>query len=486
MRRVFVRLAFAFLWLLCSVEHAAACTCVNSPSPCDSLQTTPVVFVGLVRSIEEESVEINRFGQTVKVRTGLTAHFIVEEALKGIGNAEADVVTGGGGGDCGYNFKAGERYLVYAYKNEQEALGSSMSRTVVGGGGSPQKADALSTNICSRTQPLSRAQDDVELLRALVKGNPQTRLFGSIHEYVSRLGDFERDAQYKPKAGLTVKAEGPAGFHEAVTDSDGRYRLEGLKPGKYKVKLTLPPTFGMRYSFHQSVFDVEVTQGCWAADVDFTVMVDGHIRGRIFDAQGKPVGEQVQVTIVPYESAGAGAVESRHEYTDKQGRYDFDGVPPGRYLLGINIADVPNKVTPYSKLYHPSGNTPTRANVITVGEGQKLDGFDFHLPPPLAEHKITGTAYLQDGKPAAGATLELYDLERPEKSVWGVNVETDAQGRFTVNAFKGRRYQLRAYLDEDYFAGKGLQSEAVEVDTNLPASPIKLILNRPGIFRHQL
>ena len=487
MRGVLVQLTVAFLLLLCLSENTAACTCVDSPSPWASFQATPVVFVGLVRSIEEETAEINRFGNIEKVRTALTAHFVVEEGLKGISNQEVDVVTGGGGGDCGYHFKSGERYLVYAYGTEREALSSSMSRTVIGGRSSSKQIGALTTSICSRTQPLSQAQDDLDLIRAVIKGKPQARIFGTVHEFVSKLGDFEKDAEYKPKTGLTIKAEGVSGKYEAITDSGGRFRLDNLKPGKYKVTLILPPAYGMRYSFEKNEFEAQVTQGCWGGEVDFTIQTNGSIRGRVYDAQGKPVGEQVQVSIIAYESAGnnMNVIKSRSEYTDEQGRYDFDGVPPGRYLLGINIADVPDKDTPYSKIYYPSGSTPAQATVITLAEGQKLDDFDFHLPPPLTERTITGTVYLQNGKPAASATLELYDLERPDSGVWGVNVKTDAQGRFTVKGFKGRRYQLRAYLDEDYLAGKGVQSEMVEVDANLVSSPVKLILNKPGIFRNQ-
>lgn len=487
MRSCFVRLVVASLLLLCLGEYASACTCADSDSPCASFQATPVVFVGLVKSIEEETAEINRFGTIEKVRTALTAHFVVEEGLKGISGREVDVATGGGGGDCGYHFKAGERYLVYAHGTEQEALGSSMSRTVVGGGSSSPKVAALATSICSRTQPLSRAQDDLELIRAAIKGEPKARVFGTVYEHVSKLGGSLGDVQYKPKAGLAIKADGPSGRSEATTDADGRFRLDNLKPGKYTVALVLPPAYEMRYSFRGKEFEVQVGQGCWGADLFFTIHVSGRIKGRIFDAQGKPVGAQVQVSIVTYESAGQGMslAESRDEYTDERGRYEFDGVPPGRYLLGINIADVADKDTPYSKLYYPSGGAPAQAAVITLAEGQQLDNHDFHLAQPLAGQTITGTVYLKNGKPAAGADLELYDLERPERSVWGVNVKTDRQGRFTVKGFRGRRYQLRAYLAEDYLIGKGVQSDMVDVDAALSPPPVKLILSKPGIFRHQ-
>jgi len=223
MRDIFLQLAVISLMLLCLSSYAVACTCLDNPSPCASFQSTPVVFVGLVKSIQEEKAEINRFGKIESIRTALTAHFVVEEGLKDISSQEVDVVTGGGGGDCGYHFKTGERYLVYAYKTEGEALGSSISRTVIGPRNSSPQVGVLSTNICSRTQPLNQAQDDLDLIHAAIKGKPQARIFGTVQEYVSKLGDYEEGARYEPKAGLTVRAEAISGKYEAVTDAAGAF-----------------------------------------------------------------------------------------------------------------------------------------------------------------------------------------------------------------------------------------------------------------------
>ena len=96
-----------FKWILvilifpCLSEMALACTCANQPSPCVSFNRTPVVFIGHVVSIKEDKAEFTRFGAKEEIRTGLVAHMFVEEALKGITQKEVDVITGGGGGDCG-------------------------------------------------------------------------------------------------------------------------------------------------------------------------------------------------------------------------------------------------------------------------------------------------------------------------------------------------------------------------------------------------
>lgn len=483
-----IKAALVVFSLLCLVEYGGACTCTRPLPACMAYQETPVVFAGLVKSIDEQKVEINQFGKMETVRIGLTAHFLVEEPFKGINVSEVDVVTGGGGGDCGVNFIVGERYLVYAYKSQGDALSSSISRTVIGGNPST-KIGALSTSICSRTNLLSRAQDEIELLRALIAGKPQTRIFGSVVEYVQRLGTYEYNMdRIGPLEGLIVKAEGPQGKYDTKTDSQGGFRFIGVAPGKYKVSVTLPEGYGPLFDFDRNVKDVEVSsQGC-SAEADFSAQIDGRISGRVFDDKGQPVNEQLQVSITTPESAGKAValVESRSAYTDKNGRYEFDGLTPGRYVLGVSIANVPYKTTPFPRTYYPNGKDLSEARIIDLAKGQKLINFDFHLPPRLADYIIEGIALLADGKPAAGADVNLYDSEDPNSSLFGVDVKADEEGRFTVKGYKGRRYFVHAYLSENYFAGKGVQSEAVGVDTSNEIHSVKLILNKAGIFRSQI
>src|SRR5712664_3796651 len=44
----------------------------------------------------------------------VVVRFKIEEFWKGALSKEATVFTGQGGGDCGYKFEVGQRYLVYA------------------------------------------------------------------------------------------------------------------------------------------------------------------------------------------------------------------------------------------------------------------------------------------------------------------------------------------------------------------------------------
>jgi hypothetical protein len=90
------------------------------------------VFSGRVLEISHDP---QNFYRTVK--------FKVEKSWKGTLPEETTVVTGLGGGDCGYRFEVGEKYLVYAYGSNE---------------------NKLETNICQRTAKLSDATEDVKIL----------------------------------------------------------------------------------------------------------------------------------------------------------------------------------------------------------------------------------------------------------------------------------------------------------------------------------
>src|SRR5215813_2853356 len=97
--------------LCCFAETAHACTCAGGSSPCAFLRGEWVVFAGVVTSVTTDDVDVLSEDKKYSHRYRV-AQFTIEEPLKGIDQKTVDVVTGMGGGDCGYDFKTGERYLV--------------------------------------------------------------------------------------------------------------------------------------------------------------------------------------------------------------------------------------------------------------------------------------------------------------------------------------------------------------------------------------
>ena len=120
-----------------------ACSCVGAVTPADALQRADAVFSGRVVSVREVVLSD---GEPLRRWTQRAVTLKVDRAWKGLESDLVTVVTGMGGGDCGYTFARGRRYLVYANGLGEERQG------------------ALSTGICDRTRPLAQAAEDLRVL----------------------------------------------------------------------------------------------------------------------------------------------------------------------------------------------------------------------------------------------------------------------------------------------------------------------------------
>ncbi|MCR4325427.1 MAG: hypothetical protein NUV59_01305 [Patescibacteria group bacterium] len=126
-------------------DPAFACSCVADYSQEQAFEDAEAVFVGRVLSIQEHRNTLRQlFGDDI-APSYRTVKFHVTERWKGIEQNLVTVATGFGGGDCGFYFADGETYLVYAHD------GSFYG-------------EELATGICTHTEVLRHAQDDLDAL----------------------------------------------------------------------------------------------------------------------------------------------------------------------------------------------------------------------------------------------------------------------------------------------------------------------------------
>jgi hypothetical protein len=109
---------------------ANACSCLPPGPPEEEMAKSDAVFSGRVASIVKDS-----FGYVVT--------FEVERAWKGVEAETLKVRTARDSAACGYAFSEREKYLVYAYRDDDGSFG---------------------TGICGRTALLSEAGADLEAL----------------------------------------------------------------------------------------------------------------------------------------------------------------------------------------------------------------------------------------------------------------------------------------------------------------------------------
>ena len=127
-----------FLFLLSFPTNASACSCAELPSVEEEFERSQAVFSGRVVDVREK--------RSIKGYQTKSVLFEVTNTWKGVKQSQIIITTGQGGGDCGFNFKEGQEYLVYVNKS-----------TMYGG-------KTLVSTICDRTNELSVLQEDLKIL----------------------------------------------------------------------------------------------------------------------------------------------------------------------------------------------------------------------------------------------------------------------------------------------------------------------------------
>jgi hypothetical protein len=423
------------LLLVCLPNDMQACTCAGPRPPCQAYWEANVVFAGTVIQIGVSDSKAP-FSQRL-IRLSVTDPF------RGMTGSEAEVLTGWGDSDCGYGFRLGTDYLVYAHLNKEN--------------------NKLYTSICSRTRPLSNAADDLKFIRGLTKAEPGALISGWVKQLNSRAS---HDEGPKPVSGVKVMITGQANKLEVLTDNDGQFKIPGLPAGSYKVEVK-PPN---RLSIHKSNQDIEVfDRGC--AQVGFILESDTRVSGKILDAEGQPVPD-ILIELVPTKVTP----QSYPSFvkSDKDGRYEFKLLQAGTYFLGVRIfGSAGATYTPFPRTYYPGVNEESQATLINVSEYDFIELGDLILPPRLIERTLKGVVVDSQDRPVRGATVWLKESQYTDRDM-PYRSETDAEGFFSFKVFEGFKYELNGYKESP--SDNLMRSELLPVIIDKNPPTIKLIL----------
>ena len=171
---------------------AWGCKCVPS-SPCNSLKTHEVAFVG-----------------TVTIPTGDRMHMrvarlVVEEVFHGLQESIKEVDVDTRLGDCSMPLVAGERYVIFASRADPGL-----------------RVHACSGSFNVREQPL--------LFSAIQEAarSGESRLVGAVVV-------FRKDHTHTAAAGVRVTAQRDGATLEAKTTTEGEFEFREPAPGSYRV-----------------------------------------------------------------------------------------------------------------------------------------------------------------------------------------------------------------------------------------------------------
>ena len=304
--------------------------------------------------------------------------------------------------DCAIGFKAGERYLVYAYRDMQTG--------------------DLYTSMCSRTRRMSdpEAQVDLTYFEARDAGGPTSGwLSGIVRElhYDSSRGPDGRVKEWivSPLSGIRVTATSPTGeTHTTVTRDGGVYVFTGLTLSwDWQVKADLPRPFQphdglVTARYHGPTPTVPWSKGTTCAEANIDARIDGVISGVILDEQGRP-GRGIVVELGNAQSlrSDPDARADQEVVTDEQGRFEFRPLPAGTYVVGVQLEKPHMTDTLDRRRYHPGVRQLESATAIALNRGQRLQIEPFRLPALPEERTITVTLRAPTADVAAGTRVFL-------------------------------------------------------------------------------
>ncbi|HXW05795.1 MAG TPA: carboxypeptidase-like regulatory domain-containing protein [Vicinamibacterales bacterium] len=163
----------------------------------------------------------------------------------------------------------------------------------------------------------------------------------------------------------------------------------------------------------------------------------GAISGRVTEqGSGRPIARAAVVLI-----GGSG---ERHEIeTDPDGRYEFTGLPPGRYAVAASPGEL--RATHLLQLLgdpEPRASLPARPRpAVTLAPGEVRTGADIALTRALA---IEGRVLDENGEPMSGVEIAVLREGLPHPSD---GILSDDRGEYRAFGLPPGRYRVCAFAD---------------------------------------
>lgn len=202
----------------------------------------------------------------------------------------------------------------------------------------------------------------------------------------------------------------------------------------------------------------------------------GYIEGRLVSPDGKRYEDiWVSATRTDAENEFIGTGDAD---TDKNGHFKIS-VPPGEYVVGVNVIQPASEPFPFRTTYAPSAHSFKTAQVYKVADGEHAKA-DIFLDAPLTPRSIPVVVRWPDGRPVEDANVWLTEAAGDPNIVVDTAVShTKADGAFTLKGVAETDYVVHAdiYVKPGYrkFCGRD-----VVVRGNDQPETLKFVLDRQG------
>jgi hypothetical protein len=437
------------VWLSLS-STSLCCECLGRARPCEYLRSD-AVFVGRV----VETVAVKHPVDDNSYSFGYSMRFAVDESLHGEVGTEVAIETGSGGGDCGTPLSPGDRYLIFAYRDEKDGK--------------------LWTGMCSGNRVLTdepRNEDILVRYRSLAKKGTGS-IFGTVtHSKPIWRDDDVRSSEPEPVQDVVLHASSEKSSYIATTGKDGSYEFVELPRGKYTVAPEVGDALDFDHEYEEN-YRAEIGDGA-CANINFHLEPLTRIQGHLILPAGLEKLKTIEVVAIPTHLKNPKQYSGKSDYTDENDHFDLWPLPPGDHYVGVNITSSPKQDAPFPPTYYPGVANPKAASIVHLEEGE-VKNLELPLPEVARPRAVHFVAIGLDGKPMKRIYIQLEDLRHPGDAASYVNVDLDSNGAGTMSIYSGYSYHLHG---SQYVGGSDWCSKPVVIPAGTKPVEARFVMYR--------
>ena len=316
-------------------------------SPCEALGAADAVLVGEIEPKTVRRVLEQELGSPFEMAFSPVR---VIRAFHGVSTPRVYFVRAGL-----EHLVAGQPYLIYG-RSYLEGTDMFMSSDAYGTRRIEDASADLAFLDIATTQPLGASITG--LLQVDESSSP------NLNPAFTPLGDVEVRLTSNQRVVATTR-----------TEIDGVFFFAGLPAATYVASAALPPDLALSDDPPPQLR--LQNRGC--GSLRLRVVPNGHIRGVMRTLDGRPASFQ-NVSLLDAElKPGEPDAYSQSVQTDRDGRYAFERVRPGQYIVARLRYRTDDIALP--TMYFPGVSTRDSATHIVVGRSAEVLLDDFQLPP---------------------------------------------------------------------------------------------------------
>ena len=291
--------------------------------------------------------------------------------------------------------------------------------------------------------------------RAAAEGDPKlATLAGTVVK--------EPGSQPLRKVLLHVIAEDQkqGGNYTADTDSEGRFRIEKVQPGRYRFLLEKTGFHAINLRGRRTEGAIlSVRSGQEISDLFFQMLPASVITGRVVDGDGDPLSGFGVSLLRRRPGKSRGPELAGEERSNDLGEYRFSGLFPGQYFVAVvpppdlrnfvHTKDPPDTTgkldVNYLTTYYPGSTDFAQASAIDLRAGDEMP-VNFSLVPSRS-YRVRGRV---TGIPASQKPMVQLISKGMGQTMNGADVSPDGQfeirgvapGSYAITVFTGAEGQI--------------------------------------------